>query len=455
MSCKPQGVRFALLAGRGKTIPLRLTCFVLICVVARSSAAADPKIQAVGDASLGYTDNVQSAPTVPVVGVAPREAGTFAVLRPGAVLALSLPSALHRLSYEFTYNLFFVAARANSTSNRLEYRGFFDLSPRTTLVVGSSAVESNPDTASTLGGTAIIPGSTAFFAATADALLTYDLASQWRTWQGVSLLAQTPLFEAIAPRTTELGARAGLERTFSQDALGIEARGSYTVIAGGSLLDGTPAGTQKQVVAAGVATWRRDWGRQFTSTIEAGVMRIERVTTGRGFFYPTGAAALAYTNDIGEAELSYAHRTTTNALLGQSLLVDEVLLRAGLPIMASPALSFATSSSYQRGRLIDDQAGLAAHLAALLLDAGLGWQVIETVMLSLKYQYVQQWSDADRPPLPLSFARNAVTLGATVKFPPDAQMPRPYRAPRRIDRSDEIRDGDVTPDPRDAAPTPR
>jgi hypothetical protein len=454
MSCTLRVVLFAQLGSQGQTIPLRWMCFALVLALSRS-AAADPKFQVTGDGSLGYTDNVQSAPTEPVAGVAPRAGGAFAVLRPGAVLALNTPQLLHRLSYEFTYNLFFGASGANTTSNRLEYRGFYDLSPRTTLVVGSSAVESNPDMATTLGGTAILPGATAFVAGTGDALLTYDLAPQWRTWQGVSVLAQAPLFETTAPRTAELGARTGLERAFSEDALGIEARASYTVIAGGFLFDGSPAGTQRQIVAAGVASWRRDWGRQWSSAIEAGGMRVERLSTGRGFFYPTGSAALAYANDFGDAELSYAHRTTTNTLLGQFLLVDEVRLRAGLPISASPALSFVTSSSYQRGRLIDDQADLAAHLAALLLDAGLGWQAIDTVLLSVKYQYVQQWSDADRPPLPLSFVRNAVTLGATVKFPPDAQMPRPYRAPRRIDRSDEVRDGDVPPAPRDAAPTPR
>jgi hypothetical protein len=371
------------------------------------------------------------------------------------VFALSTPQFLHRLSYEFTYNLFFVASRANTTSNRLEYRGFYDLSPRTTLLIGSSVVESNPDTATTLGGTAILPGSTAFLSGTADAALTYDLAQEWRTWQGVSLLGQAPLFEAVAARTAELGARVGLERTFSKDALGVEARGSYTVIAGALRFDGSPAGTQKQVVATGVASWRRDWGRQFNSTVEAGAMRVERLNTGRGFFYPAGAAALNYANDLGDAELSYAHRTTTNALLGQSLLVDEVRLRAGVPISTSPALFFVTSSSYQRGRLIDDDASLAAHLAALLLDAGVGWQAIDPLLINLTYQYVQQWSDADRPPLPLSFTRNTVMLGATMKFPPDGQMPRPYRAPRRIDRSDEIRDGDVAPDQRDAVPTPR
>ena len=35
---------------------------------------------------------------------------------------------------------------------------------------------------------------------------------------------------------------------------------------------------------------------------------------------------------------------------------------------------------------------------------------------------------------------NTVMVGATVKFPPDRDMPRPYRPPRRVDRADEIRD---------------
>ncbi len=447
-------VLLAQLTVRGQTIPLRWTSIALISLLGRSAAAAESQFQLVGDASLAYTDNVQSSPTEPVAGVAPKAGGAFASLSPGAVFARSTPRALHRLSYQFTYNFFFVATRANTASNRLEYRGFYDLSPRTTLVVGSSAVESNPDTATTLGGTAILPGSTAFLSGTGEALLSHDIAPPWRTWQGLTLLGQTPLFDAVAPRTAELGARAGLERTLSEDALGIEARASYTVITGSLLIDGSPAPTQRQVVAAGVASWRRDWGRQWTSAVEAGAMRVERVTTGRGFLAPIGAAALAYVNDVGDAELSYAHRTTTNALLGQSLLVDEVRLRAGLPFSTSPALSFATSSSYQRGRLIDDQGGLAAHLAALLLDAGLGWQAADALLVTLKYQYVQQWSDAEGPPLPLSFARNAVTLGATVKFPPDARMPRPYRAPRRIDRSDEIRDRPMTQDREDAVPTP-
>src|SRR6266851_2797068 len=84
MSCKQRGVLFAQLAGRGRTTPFCWTCVALVFALTRSAAAGDPKIQGVGDASLGYTDNVQSSPTEPVVGVAPKEGGAFAVLRPGA-----------------------------------------------------------------------------------------------------------------------------------------------------------------------------------------------------------------------------------------------------------------------------------------------------------------------------------------------------------------------------------
>jgi hypothetical protein len=42
--------------------------------------------------------------------------------------------------------------------------------------------------------------------------------------------------------------------------------------------------------------------------------------------------------------------------------------------------------------------------------------------------------------LPVSFVRNSIMIGATLKLPPESDMPRVYRAPRRVDRADEIRD---------------
>src|SRR5882724_1141743 len=201
VSCRTEVVLSARPAGWGSARALGWACVAFFLAVTKSAVAADPKVQLVGEGSLGYTDNVQSSPSEPVPGIAPKEGGAFAVLRPGAVLALTTPRIMHRVSYAFTYNLFFVASQSNNTANRLEYLGFYDLSPFTTLLLGGGLTESNPDTATTLGGTALLPGSTAFVAGTADALLSHELAPSWRTWLGASGLGHTPLFETVAPRT--------------------------------------------------------------------------------------------------------------------------------------------------------------------------------------------------------------------------------------------------------------
>ena len=58
--------------------------------------------------------------------------------------------------------------------------------------------------------------------------------------------------------------------------------------------EGEPTGVQRQVVAGGVAQWRHDWGLYFTSSAEAGAVRLYRLDSGRGFWSPIGTAMLAY-----------------------------------------------------------------------------------------------------------------------------------------------------------------
>jgi hypothetical protein len=150
---------------------------------------------------------------------------------------------------------------------------------------------------------------------------------------------------------------------------------------------------------------------------------------------------LAFANQSGDAQLSYAHAVSTNALLGQSLLADEVRLRGALPLTWDKRFSLAATAGYQRGRLIDENANLAAHVAIANADIVLGWQATKSLEITLRYQHIQQVSDAAAPPLPLSFVQNNVLAGAVLRLPPDRDMPRPYRAAFRVDRSDEIREG--------------
>jgi hypothetical protein len=365
------------------------------------------------------------------------------VASPGLVLALATPRAQHRFAYTYSYFLFFDGVAPNSSANRGAYEGFFDLSQNAALLVNSNLVQSQTDTASTLGtDTSLLPGPVSYLAGRVDELLTVDLDSQWRSWQGADALFQTALSGGTNPQTTAATGRTGIERFWQTDALGVEARAHYDVITQSVLLDGSPAGTQRQLTDTGVVQWRHDLSEHFTDRLEAGVFRVDRLNTRKGFWSPTGTAALMYTNALGEAEVSYTHALTTNPFLGQFLLVDEMRLRGALPITPNRELLFVTSGAYQRGRLLDENAALVAHVDTLLVDVGLAWQVADSVLLGLRYQFVQRWSDVSLPPLPLSFARNTVTLGAVFQFPPQSEMPKRYRAPRRVDRTDEIRDAD-------------
>src|SRR5262249_52055179 len=143
----------------------------------------------------------------------------------------------------------------------------------------------------------------------------------------------------------------------------------------------------------------------------------------------------------GDAELTYGHTVTNNALLGQSLLVDALTLHGELPLTQKSELLLAGSLGYQNGRLLDENAELATRVQVYLADVALGWQATKSLVVGVRYQHIQQASGADTPPLPVSFVQNNVLVGATLRFPPERDMPRAYRAPQRVDRSDEIRDG--------------
>jgi hypothetical protein len=178
--------------------------------------AADPKLQGVGQASVGVTDNIQSAPEQPLPGQASRSAGAFTLLSPGLVLALATTRAVHRWDYTYGFELLFANTSASTSSNQLGYHSFFDLSPRTSLVLGANAVQTNRYSAFIFtppgyGAVGAVPtGSGSFLSTSADELLSYEITFGWRAYQGATGVVQTPLFETVAPRTFSPVARLWL-----------------------------------------------------------------------------------------------------------------------------------------------------------------------------------------------------------------------------------------------------
>jgi hypothetical protein len=435
--------------------PTIVVALLLAAATHSAAARAAPKLQAVGETTLGYTDNIQSAPDTPLPGGASKSAGEFLMLSPGVVLAYASGSQIHRLKYVYSYNLYFQSRSASSSSNRLEYGGFFDLSPRVSLLVGAAAVQSNrysailfmPPGAGTVN--ALPSDAGAFLSASADETVSVDLSPDWRTYETARVAVQTPLFDTVSSKTVAPGGLVGIERTFERNAVGAEARVAYSIIEGSVRPDGTVLGVQRQIIGTGVALWRHDWSQAFTSRVEAGALRLQRLNTGRGFWHPTGTAALTYTMGLGEAELSYSHTATNNPLMGQTLLLDTVTLRGGIPLTKKGDVVVAAASGYKGGQLLDEYTNAQVRVDALLADVGIGWQVAPSWLLALRAQHFQQWSDARVQRLPVSYSRNSILASVTFQLPPDKEMPQAYRAPRRVDRTDELRDTLV---PDDAKP---
>src|SRR5260370_29263489 len=69
-------------------------------------ALASPKLQGVGETSVGYTDNIQSAPNVPIPGGAPKTDGAFGVLSTTLVLPTASCPAIHLLMYTTSYDIY-------------------------------------------------------------------------------------------------------------------------------------------------------------------------------------------------------------------------------------------------------------------------------------------------------------------------------------------------------------
>lgn len=441
--------------------PLLVRCCLsslgILFALGRSASAAEPTLQAIGETSLGYLNSVQSPPEGGPGRV--RSQGVTWVLAPGLVLGLNSTRSQHRLGYRYQHDFLFDDSVSSSSTHALDYVGFFDLSERVGLALDGGVVESNQNSSLTFAppGTEFLGtlplGSSSFLLGRAGETLFFDVAQDWRAWQGATIVAETPILGSEGPRTVSPGARLGIERLFIDDAVGVEARSSYTVIEDGVRADGSPAPVQRQLLNAGVGTWRHDWGRDFTSRVEAGVLRLDQLATGTSFWAPLATVALAYVTPDGDAELAYSHGVTTNPVLGQTFLSDEVRLRGGVPLTKDGRFVLATTGGYRHGKLVDENVQLESDVDTLMADVAFGWQVTRPLLLGIRYQHIDQWSDVTLPGLPERFVQNAVLLGATLKWPPDVDMPRAYRAPRRVDGTDEIRDTkeppreDISPPP--------
>ena len=242
---------------------------------------------------------------------------------------------------------------------------------------------------------------------------------------------RVPLFGDAGPASVGWTHRAGIERVWRIDALGPEARAEYWYSQDVVTAEGEPLGDQSLLILGALLRWRHDYGRYFSSYAEAGVVHADILTRDGGGLYPAGGAGILYGRRDAEASLTYARTVSTDLYLAQTFLSHEVALRGGLPLDEDATFWVRGSAGYRRGRLLESSGDLATEVDVAVGDVGVLWKPEDELHFSLRYQHIEQISGAELPPLPLSFVRNIVMVGARFTIPRDEELPRPYREPRK------------------------
>lgn len=435
---------------------------------------------AVGEASIGWTDNALSQPD----SSGNRVASTVLTLRPGALLLLDTVKTTQRLQYTFTSTLFLGQSEANSVGHQLDYNLLYALSSRSELTMGVGGSygqlnifnlmrsASSPTTGAGSGGAAgantdgtnntaggLQTGGLTFLTTSIYEGYTYDISNDWRVFQGASagsyhVLNVTP----PQPVRLTIGNRFGTERRYGRDALiaeqSVGALINMPVEYNGVVL----SPTQSQLLVGLAGRWRRDLNERFSSEMGTGVtLAIDpnpstpgntdaaNQASRSGYLVgPVFGASLRFNDDFGEASIGYDRSFTPNVFLGQIYYGDGIFARGSVPFFEQTTnMRLSGGSSVVWSNLVDTTTGqLTSALRVISADLGLTWDSRAGINASLRYQYFKQTSgNVDSAPVgqqvPFDMSRNAVLFTIGGMFPYRYAPPVP-RDPSsgRVDRSD-------------------
>lgn len=364
--------------------------------------AQSTRLQGVFTGSVGVTDNVLSAAT-PDEDADPDAEGPevdgFGSVSPGLVFRHDTPRTAQTLTYTFTASFYLSHSEASSYTNTAAWTGRFITSPTTALTLGATGAQGQINAIrqnTTPGQTPldVVPegSTTVFLQGGVNQGFSKQLSPVLTMAEAASFTVYEPL--QVAPqRTYNAAGVLTSQRLWRHDTGTLALSGGYTHF------DNVEVGEapdvelveRDQLVASLVASWQHDYGRYFSHQVDLGVTQATDLSGGyEQLWQPVGLAAVRYAREEGQAELAYARAAQLNVFLQQLALVDQVTLRAAMPL--TPVLGVEGSTGVQRSMPIEE-GELGDASAVFLADAALLWSpvtVIPELELSLRYQHVNQ-----------------------------------------------------------------
>jgi hypothetical protein len=422
-----------------------------VLTIGARRAHAKLSVQATGTATVGYTDNVLSAPDEQTAGTSPRQGDALFQLIPGAVLAQEAPRFMQRLAYAFTADLFARHSEANSYSNTLDWVGTVQTSSTTKLTLTLQSQQGristftvNQPSADATVGVLTSNNGTSYFSQNLAESFEATVTPAWHVTQGLLFRAFIPIDRGTQPDTYSLGANLGVDRYFRDDALGFVLSESFVEYVPPRDAFDMPTPDNLQFLTTLVGRWRRDWSRTWNTEADLGVISIvglpgDPTKATETAWEPSALAALRWFEDFAAAELHYAHTAAPNTLAGNTFATDEVGLQAGVPLFKNKVL-IGTTVAYQHARLLALVPGSPEATADLVLvDATIGWQPLPELRVFARYALFDQFGAppvGNVPAVLPDLTRNLVMVGVNVTYPAVAALRAPLRGASRVDETD-------------------
>jgi hypothetical protein len=206
----------------------------------------------------------------------------------------------------------------------------------------------------------------------------------------------------------------------------------------------------KQVNPRVIGVWNHDFSKEWSSSINAGVVYVNPIygltgDTAAGAF-PTFGITGAYTDVWGRAQVTARRGIAPNLFIAQNTVSDGMNATFAMPLAfldrdaprREPRFVGLGTVGFDRTRMIDPEtADLDGRFYIGRVDLTVGWQPREGQTFSVRYEFAYQSGDSVAEMTVPSFFRNTFYFTFALRWPEDVRVKVPRRnSSMRADRGD-------------------
>jgi len=414
-----------------------------IAVASRPAAAQRTIVEANGTLNAGYQQTthgtIQADPNAQAADVpSSSQGGFFTEIRPGLALQTGTPRVTWRAGYIFSGNLSLTGDSLDAYSNQGSLSLAAELTKFTTLTLAASAAQ---------GGTSFLLAQRPADAGTPELRapdnpnrISASLVESLAVELGKHLTLQHSLIgnasapqDDVAARNTAVTASLALDRVYTRDTLGVEAR------AGASWLRPLRADQAPYMTLTNslVARWNRDFTPHWNGLLAAGIEQDYTDTGSKPLaLLPTGSASLRYSTYNAIGALDFTHGTATNLQVGSVSVTDKVTVRGIFTLDPREVRALTFSAGILHNEPLGEVAAIVAAGTgnAVQGDAGFSTAISPSLLANARYSIAYQFDQGGN--LAPTMA-HIFLVGVTAQYKNTERPTRPVPVRgRRVDGSD-------------------